>query len=105
MELFDRLAKMGHEEVVVASDPSCGYRGIVAVHSTALGPALGGHEACPDPLAAKTHLSRTSSLSRRPGPDRLNRREAGYSTNWPIRSGTAASARAIAVDSGMSSAW
>ena len=42
MELFDRLAEMGHEEVLVASDPSCGYRGIIAVHSTALGPALGG---------------------------------------------------------------
>ena len=42
MELFDKLAEMGHEEVVVASDPSCGYRGIIAVHSTALGPALGG---------------------------------------------------------------
>ncbi len=42
MELFDRLAYMGHEEVLMASDPSCGYRGIIAVHSTALGPALGG---------------------------------------------------------------
>jgi leucine dehydrogenase len=42
MEIFDRLASMGHEEVLVASDPSCGYRGIIAVHSTALGPALGG---------------------------------------------------------------
>src|SRR5687768_14125105 len=42
MELFEKLAEMGHEEVVVASDPSCGYRGIIAVHSTALGPALGG---------------------------------------------------------------
>ncbi len=42
MELFDRLASMGHEEVLVASDPACGYRGIIAVHSTALGPALGG---------------------------------------------------------------
>jgi len=42
MELFDTLAEMGHEELVVASDPSCGYRGIIAVHSTALGPALGG---------------------------------------------------------------
>jgi leucine dehydrogenase len=42
MEIFDTLAEMGHEEVVVASDPSCGYRGIIAVHSTALGPALGG---------------------------------------------------------------
>jgi leucine dehydrogenase len=42
MELFETLAEMGHEEVVVASDPSCGYRGIIALHSTALGPALGG---------------------------------------------------------------
>src|SRR5215203_5634818 len=42
MELFDTLSEMGHEEVVVASDPSCGYKGIIAVHSTALGPALGG---------------------------------------------------------------
>jgi leucine dehydrogenase len=42
MELFDTLADMGHEEIVMASDPSCGYRGIIAVHSTALGPALGG---------------------------------------------------------------
>ena len=42
MEIFDTLPEMGHEQVVVASDPSCGYRGIIAVHSTALGPALGG---------------------------------------------------------------
>lgn len=42
MEIFDTLSEMGHEEVVVASDPSCGYRGIIAIHSTALGPALGG---------------------------------------------------------------
>jgi len=42
MEIFDTLASMGHEEVLMASDPSCGYRGIIAVHSTALGPALGG---------------------------------------------------------------
>ena len=42
MKLFDTLATMGHEEVVMCSDPSCGYRGILAVHSTKLGPALGG---------------------------------------------------------------
>lgn len=42
MELFDTLAEMGHEEVLVASDPASGYRGIIAVHSTVLGPALGG---------------------------------------------------------------
>jgi leucine dehydrogenase len=42
MKLFDTLAEMGHEEVVMCSDSSIGYRGILAVHSTKLGPALGG---------------------------------------------------------------
>ena len=42
MKLFDTLAEMGHEEIVMCSDPSVGYRGILAVHSTKLGPALGG---------------------------------------------------------------
>ena len=31
-----------HEEVVLWSDCSSGYRGIIAIHSTALGPAVGG---------------------------------------------------------------
>jgi leucine dehydrogenase len=42
MKLFDTLAEMGHEEIAMCSDPSVGYRGILAVHSTKLGPALGG---------------------------------------------------------------
>jgi leucine dehydrogenase len=42
MELFDTLATMGHEQIVMCSDPSVGYKGILAVHSTKLGPALGG---------------------------------------------------------------
>ena len=42
MKLFDTLAEMGHEQLVVCSDPSAGYRGIIAIHSTTLGPALGG---------------------------------------------------------------
>jgi leucine dehydrogenase len=42
MKLFDALAEMGHEEIVMCSDPSVGYKGILAVHSTKLGPALGG---------------------------------------------------------------
>src|SRR5207237_1979008 len=32
----------GHEEVVLFNDPPSGLRAIVAIHSTALGPALGG---------------------------------------------------------------
>src|SRR5437868_7279891 len=39
---FDRMARMGHEQLVLCSEPSCGYRGIIAIHSTVLGPALGG---------------------------------------------------------------
>ena len=31
-----------HEEVVFASDPTCGLRAIIALHSTVLGPAIGG---------------------------------------------------------------
>jgi leucine dehydrogenase len=42
MKLFDRIAEMGHEQLVVCSDPTSGYRGIIAIHSTTLGPALGG---------------------------------------------------------------
>lgn len=42
MDLFDTLAEMGHEEIAIGSDPKSGYRGIVAIHSTRLGPALGG---------------------------------------------------------------
>jgi len=41
-ELFDLLAEMGHEQVVINHDPSCNYRSIIAIHDTTLGPALGG---------------------------------------------------------------
>lgn len=40
--IFDRLADMGHEQIALCSDPAAGYRGIIAIHSTVLGPALGG---------------------------------------------------------------
>jgi leucine dehydrogenase len=42
MKLFDTMATMGHEQLVICNDVSAGYRGIIAVHSTTLGPALGG---------------------------------------------------------------
>ena len=40
--LFDLIAEHGHEQVSFASDRESGYRGIIAIHNTALGPALGG---------------------------------------------------------------
>lgn len=42
LALFSLLAEHEHEQVSVFCEPSCGYRGIIAIHSTVLGPALGG---------------------------------------------------------------
>lgn len=42
MKVFDTLNSMGHEQVVLCSDPVTGLRAIIAVHDTSLGPALGG---------------------------------------------------------------
>jgi leucine dehydrogenase len=33
---------MGHEQLVFCRDEAAGYQGIIAIHSTALGPAVGG---------------------------------------------------------------
>src|SRR5215510_9343592 len=40
--ICELLAESEHENVVLWSEPECGYRGIIAIHSTALGPAVGG---------------------------------------------------------------
>ena len=40
--LFDLAGEHGHEQVSIASDEESGYRGIIAIHNTILGPALGG---------------------------------------------------------------
>ena len=42
MQLFDTIAKLGHEQLVLCADESAGYRGIITIHDTTLGPALGG---------------------------------------------------------------
>ncbi|HEU4917937.1 MAG TPA: Glu/Leu/Phe/Val dehydrogenase dimerization domain-containing protein [Acidimicrobiia bacterium] len=42
MGVFDEVARGGHEEVVYGYDEVSGLRAIIAIHSTALGPALGG---------------------------------------------------------------
>ncbi len=40
--LFALIAEHSHEQVSVWYDPDSGYRGIIAIHNTVLGPALGG---------------------------------------------------------------
>ncbi len=42
MELFQQMAEMGHERLLVCSSPEVGLQAIIAVHSTVLGPGLGG---------------------------------------------------------------
>jgi leucine dehydrogenase len=42
MNLFDTISSMGHEQLVLCHDPAAGYRCVIAIHSTVLGPALGG---------------------------------------------------------------
>jgi leucine dehydrogenase len=42
VKLFDLMKDNGHEQVVFWSEPSANYRGIIAIHNTTLGPALGG---------------------------------------------------------------
>ena len=42
MEIIERKVDGDYERVVSAREEACGYRGIIAVHSSALGPAVGG---------------------------------------------------------------
>ncbi len=42
MEIFERIGEHDHEQVVFCYEPAAGYRGIIAIHDTTLGPALGG---------------------------------------------------------------
>ena len=41
-QFFETMAEMGHEQLMFCSDEASGYRGIIAIHSTVLGPAVGG---------------------------------------------------------------
>ena len=40
--ILERMDKMGHEQVVFCRDEETGLRAIIAIHSTIMGPALGG---------------------------------------------------------------
>lgn len=42
MSTFEAMAAMGHEQIVFCRNDDVGLRAIIGVHSTALGPALGG---------------------------------------------------------------
>ena len=41
-DLFEIVQSKDHEEVVLCSDKATGLKAIIAIHTTTLGPALGG---------------------------------------------------------------
>jgi leucine dehydrogenase len=42
MEISEKIRNTNHEQVLIGRDEAIGYHGIIAVHSTTLGPAVGG---------------------------------------------------------------
>ena len=63
MSALELLYPLGYEQVVFCQDTACGYRAILALHSTALGPATGGTRLWPyastaEALADALRLSR-----------------------------------------------
>jgi leucine dehydrogenase len=42
MEITEKATNTDHEQVLIGRDSAIGYHGIIAIHSTALGPAVGG---------------------------------------------------------------
>jgi glutamate dehydrogenase/leucine dehydrogenase len=63
----DLMARHGHEQVVFVADANAGLRAVIAIHSTALGPSLGGvrfrnYESDGDALDDALRLSEAMSL-------------------------------------------
>jgi leucine dehydrogenase len=42
MEITEKITHTDHEQVLIARDSATGYHGIIAIHNTSLGPAVGG---------------------------------------------------------------
>lgn len=42
MEIFELMSERKHEQLVFWNEPTFGYKGIIAIHDTTMGPALGG---------------------------------------------------------------
>jgi leucine dehydrogenase len=63
MNALDLAAALGHERVLVIHDPESGLRSVIAIHSSVLGPAVGGtrmraYPSFDDAVVDALHLSR-----------------------------------------------
>jgi len=75
MEITEKATNTDHEKVLIGRDAASGYHGIIAVHSTALGPAVGGtrfwnyaseDEALTDALRLSQGMTYKTALARLP---------------------------------------
>ena len=41
MDVFERMSRRGHEELVFCNDDEIGLKAIIAIHNTVLGPRVG----------------------------------------------------------------
>lgn len=72
MNVFDKMEEMEHEQLMFFTDKETGLKGIIGVHNSVLGPALGGtrlwryaneQEAIEDVLRLSRGMSFKSSIS------------------------------------------
>jgi leucine dehydrogenase len=49
MDVFQEMREMGHERVLLCSNPEVGLQAVIAIHNTVLGPGLGGTRMWPYP--------------------------------------------------------
>ena len=78
-----QMQALGHEQLLLSHDPSCGYFGIVAIHDTTLGPALGGTRFWQYDSTEEAHHRRPPARPRNDlqvgrGRDQPRRRQVGH---------------------------
>lgn len=61
--LFDTLDTTGHEQVIFCHNRDAGLKAIIALHSTRLGPALGGVRMRPYPNSGRRWTMRCGSAA------------------------------------------
>lgn len=75
MEITEKVTNSDHEQVLIGRDGASGYHGIIAIHSTAFGPAVGGtrfwnyvteEEALTDALRLSQGMTYKTALARLP---------------------------------------
>lgn len=80
------MTARGHEQVVFLADAATGLRGVIAVHSTALGPSLGGirfwHYATEDDLVADA-LALSEAMSLKAAAAGLHQGGGKAVVQWP----------------------